>query len=93
MLKGWDRSKRASFGRSEHDEHHHHHRASSFEYSGRCKHQLIDIVPIGSVRVEGGYKARCLLCGTTGPKRSNSALRHSLDTINIRRDDIDKSVD
>jgi hypothetical protein len=68
MRKGWERSKKASPGMSEHE----HHRASSFEHSGRCKHRLIDIVPIVSVRVEGGYKSRCLLCGTIGPTRSNS---------------------
>jgi hypothetical protein len=60
----------ASSGMSEHDEH--PHRASSPEHSGRCKHRLIDIEPIVSVRVEGGYKARCLLCGKLGSTRSNS---------------------
>jgi hypothetical protein len=40
--------------------------------SGRCKHRLINIEPIVSVRVEGGYTSRCLLCGTTGPARSNA---------------------
>jgi hypothetical protein len=68
MLKGWDRSQRASSGMSEHE----HHRASSPEHSGRCKHRLINIEPIVSVRVEGGYKSRCLLCGLIGPTRSNS---------------------
>jgi hypothetical protein len=69
MLKGWERSMKASYyGMSEHE----HHRLSSPEHSGQCKHRLIDIAPIVSVRVEGGYKSRCLLCGVIGPVRSNS---------------------
>jgi hypothetical protein len=64
-------------------EHEHHHRASSSAHSGRCKHRLIDIAPIVSVRVEGGYAARCLLCGTTGPAKSNgdAARRVLLDQL------------
>src|ERR687889_1250848 len=36
-----------------------------------CGHKLLSVVPIVSIRVEGGYAARCLLCGTTGPVRVN----------------------
>jgi hypothetical protein len=35
----------------------------------RCGHRLLSVVPIVSMRVEGGYAARCLLCRTTGPVR------------------------
>ena len=37
----------------------------------RCKHRLPSVDPIVSIRVEDDYMARCLLCGTTGPIRSN----------------------
>jgi hypothetical protein len=59
------------------------HPASSPKHSDRCKHRLIDVVPIVSVRVEGGYTPRCLLCGTTGPARSNgeAARRVLLDQL------------
>jgi hypothetical protein len=36
-----------------------------------CRHTLLSVVPIVSLRVEGGYAARCLLCGTTGPVKGN----------------------
>jgi hypothetical protein len=36
-----------------------------------CGHRLLSVVPIVSLRVEGGYAARCLLCGTTGPVKDN----------------------
>ena len=36
-----------------------------------CEHSLLSVVPIVSIRVEGGYAARCLLCGTKGPVRSS----------------------
>jgi hypothetical protein len=36
-----------------------------------CGHKLLSVVPIVSIRVEGGYAARCLLCGTTGPVRGS----------------------
>jgi hypothetical protein len=36
-----------------------------------CEHRLLSVDPIVSVRVEGGYVGRCLLCGTTGPLRSS----------------------
>jgi hypothetical protein len=42
----------------------------------KCGHRLLSVVPIVSVRVEGGYAARCLLCGMTGPvRRSEQAAR------------------
>jgi hypothetical protein len=37
----------------------------------QCEHRLLSVDPIVSVRVEGGYVGRCLLCGTTGPIRSS----------------------
>ncbi len=37
----------------------------------RCGHRLLSVVPVVSMRVEGGYAGRCLLCGTTGPPRGN----------------------
>jgi hypothetical protein len=36
-----------------------------------CGHKFLSVVPIVSIRVEGGYAGRCLLCGTTGPVRGN----------------------
>ena len=39
--------------------------------SERCGHRLLSVVPIVSIRVEGGYVGRCLLCGTTGPVSGN----------------------
>jgi hypothetical protein len=42
------------------------------EHSERCGHRLINVVPIISIRVEGGYAARCLLCGTSGSVRANT---------------------
>ena len=42
------------------------------EHSERCcRHKLLSVVPVVSIRVEGGYMGRCLLCGTTGPVRGN----------------------
>ncbi len=41
------------------------------QHSDRCAHRLLSVVPIVSLRVEGGYAARCLLCGTTGPVRGD----------------------
>jgi hypothetical protein len=37
-----------------------------------CRHRLLSVVPIVSTRVEGGYVARCLLCGTSGAVRGNA---------------------
>ena len=43
------------------------------EHSERCcRHKLLSVVPIVSTRVEGGYAARCLLCGMSGPVRGNA---------------------
>jgi hypothetical protein len=56
--------------RSEHDDE--VYRVSRPEQSeDRCGHRLLSVVPIVSMRVEGGYAARCLLCGETGPVRGN----------------------
>jgi hypothetical protein len=47
----------------------------------RCQHRLLSVVPIVSVCIEGGYAARCLLCGAVGPVRDNreTAQRELLD--------------
>jgi hypothetical protein len=42
-----------------------------------CGHMLLSVVPIVSIRVEGGYAARCLLCGTTGPVRGSDQAARS----------------
>ena len=58
-------------GRSEHDNDD-EYRVSRPEHSeDRCGHRLLSVVPIVSMRVEGGYAGRCLLCGTTGPVRGD----------------------
>ena len=36
-----------------------------------CGHKLQSVVPVVSIRVDDGYVARCLLCGTSGPVRGN----------------------
>ncbi len=57
-------------GRSEHDND--GSCVSRPEHSDdRCGHRLLSVVPIVSMRVEGGYAGRCLLCGTTGPVRGD----------------------
>lgn len=37
----------------------------------QCRHWLLSVVPIVSVRVKGGYAGRCLLCGVVGPVRGS----------------------
>jgi hypothetical protein len=56
----------------------HKYPALSSEYSEQCKHRIIGIVPMVAVRVEGGYTARCLLCGTSGPVRGNIEAARSV---------------
>ena len=57
-------------GRSEHDND--ESCVSRLEHSDdQCGHRLLSVVPIVSMRVEGGYAGRCLLCGTTGPVRGD----------------------
>ena len=57
-------------GRSEHDND--ESCVSRPEHSdNRCGHRLLSVVPVVSMRVEGGYAGRCLLCGTTGPVRGD----------------------
>ena len=57
-------------GRSEHDND--ESCVSRPEHSDdRCGHRLLSVIPIVSMRVEGGYAGRCLLCGTTGPVRGD----------------------
>ena len=36
-----------------------------------CRHKLLSVVPVVSIRVEDSYVGRCLLCGTTGPVRGS----------------------
>jgi hypothetical protein len=55
--------------KSEHDD---EYRVSRPEHSeDRCGYTLLSVVPIVSMRVEGGYAARFLLCGSAGPVRDN----------------------
>jgi hypothetical protein len=52
-----------------------------------CGHRLLSVDPIVSLRVEGGYAARCLLCGTTGPVKGNGeAARLALLEQMVRND-------
>jgi hypothetical protein len=52
---------------------HNEYRVSRPEHSAHrcCGHRLLSVVPVVSIRVEGGYAARCLLCSTTGPVRGS----------------------
>lgn len=53
-------------------EQHDGYRVSRPEHSdGCCGHKLLSVVPVVSIRVEGAYAGRCLLCGTTGPVRDD----------------------
>ena len=52
-------------GTREHGE----YRVSNAGHPDRCGHRLMSVVPVVSVRVEGGYAGRCLLCRTIGPVR------------------------
>ena len=55
-------------GTREHDE----YRVSRSQHSkDRCRHKLLSVVAVVSIRVEGGYVGRCLLCGTNGAVRGN----------------------
>ena len=55
-------------GTREHDE----YRVSRPQHSkDRCRHKLLTVVAVVSIRVEGGYVGRCLLCGTNGAVRGN----------------------
>ena len=55
------------------EQHDNGYRVSRSQHSedGCCRHKLLSVVPVVSIRVEGGYVGRCLLCGTTGPVRGN----------------------
>jgi hypothetical protein len=52
--------------------HRNKYRAGRLEQARRCGHRLLSVVPLVSIRVEGGYRGRCLLCGTNGPIRGNA---------------------
>ena len=54
-------------GTREHDE----YRVSRPQHRDRCHHKLLSVVPVVSMRVDGGYVGRCLLCGTNGAVRGN----------------------
>ena len=56
----------------------HEHPPLSPELSDRCRHRILGVVPIVSIGVEGGYAARCLLCGTLGPARTNTVSARKL---------------
>jgi hypothetical protein len=51
---------------------------------GECDHTS----PVAIDRLEGGYAARCLMCGTVGPVResSNEALKALQEMGKRRRD-------
>jgi hypothetical protein len=57
------------------------------KHSDRCRHRLLSVVPIVSIRVEGGYAARCLLCGTTGPVRGNGEAARLVLLEQMERDE------
>ena len=57
------------------------------QQDGRCGHRLLSVVPIVSIRVEGGYAGRCLLCGTTGPVRGNGEDARRVVLEQIVRDE------
>ena len=58
-------------GRSEHDNDESCVSRPEHSEDHRCGHRLLSVVPVVSMRVEGGYAGRCLLCGTTGPVRGD----------------------
>ena len=70
-------------GMREHDD---EHRVSRPKHSqDRCGHRLLSVIPVVSMRVEGGYAGRCLLCGRTGPvKGTGEAARLVLLEQNVR---------
>ena len=61
--------------REGHQRRQHHHRVPRQEKEHseeeRCRHRLLSVVAVVSLRVEGGYVGRCLLCGTTGAVRAD----------------------
>jgi hypothetical protein len=52
-----------------------------------CKRRLLSVVPVVSIRVEDGYKARCLLCGTNGPVRGNGEIVRRVLLEQLARDE------
>ena len=54
------------------EQHDYGYRLSRQHHSVRCcRHKLLSVVPVVSIRVEAGYLGRCLLCGTTGRVTGN----------------------
>jgi hypothetical protein len=54
-------------------EHRDGYRVSRPQHSERrCKHELLSVVTVVSILVEGGYVGRCLLCGRSGPVRGEA---------------------
>jgi hypothetical protein len=72
-------------GPREHDE----YRVSRSQHSEDrcCGHRLLSVVPVVSIRVEGGYVGRCLLCGTTGPVRGNGGAARLVLFEQMERDE------
>ena len=52
-----------------------------------CGHKLLSVVPVVSIRVEGGYMGRCLLCGMTGPVRGNGEAARRVLLEQMARDE------
>ena len=52
-----------------------------------CRHRLLSVFPVVDIRVEDGYAARCLLCGTTGPVRGNRRAARMVLLEQMVRDD------
>jgi hypothetical protein len=57
------------------------------KHTERCGHRLLSVVPIVSIRVEGGYAGRCLLCSATGPVRGNGEAARMVLLQQMVRDD------
>jgi hypothetical protein len=63
----------ALYGSREHDDEYRVSRPKHLE-DRCCRHRLLSVVPVVAIRVEGGYAARCLLCGTSGSVRGNGGV-------------------
>ena len=68
-------------------EQHDGYRVSRPKHSERCGHRFLSVVPVVSIRVEGGYAGRCLLCGTTGPVKGNGEDARRVVLEQIVRDE------
>ena len=78
MVRSVQRRRGSALG-ADRSEHNDEYRVSRPEHSdNRCGHRLLSVVAIVSMRVEGGYAGRCLLCGTTGPVRGDGEAARSV---------------